>query len=82
MPSNASTDSFEEKDKPSYSFLASDPYPLPAELPDRARERKESVATVVTIRFDEPEKSTVTSATSAYDSQELSLKASQATLTE
>ncbi|KAJ2756907.1 hypothetical protein GGI19_000495 [Coemansia pectinata] len=71
--------SFDEKDKPPYSFLESDPYPLPAELPARACERKDSVATVTTIRFNEPEKST-TATMSA--SQDLNLKASQATLTE
>ncbi|KAJ2821137.1 hypothetical protein GGI24_004301, partial [Coemansia furcata] len=84
MSNNSSIDTFDEKDKPAYSFLASDPYPLPAELPNRARERKDSVATVTTIRFDESEKDTVTSSTAmgGSDSQDLHLKASQATLTE
>ncbi|KAJ2734172.1 hypothetical protein IW152_002511 [Coemansia sp. BCRC 34962] len=82
MHSSASTDSFGEKDKPPYPFLESDPYPLPAELPGRARDRKDSAATVTTIRFNEPEKTAATLAMGASNSRDLSLKASQATLTE
>ncbi|KAJ2473959.1 hypothetical protein GGI02_000477 [Coemansia sp. RSA 2322] len=82
MPATSSAASADEADK-RHSFLASDPYPAPAGVPDRACERKSSVATVVAITFSEPEGGAGAAAAGGSESRDLlHLKASQATLTD